>query len=1042
MSLPSLAVKRPVTTVVLVAAVLILGWVSMGRLAIDLLPRFVYPVAAIQTTYRGAGPSEIENLVTRPVEAAAGMVNNVKRISSYSMADTSVVIVEFDWGTDMDFATLALRERMDLIKPYLPADVSSPTVYKADPSMMPVMQIGVSGSRSLASLHRIVKDEIEPQLARIEGVAVAQALGGSSREIQVRLDRQKLARYGISPAQVVQALRMENLTLPGGYVVENDRELTIRTVGEFDSLRQVEEVLLTLPGGPTVRLRDLGQVVDTEADARNYTRLGGKPSIGIMVIKQSSANTVQVARRIKQELARLEKEVLPKDVRITIGNDQSDFIERAINNVKNNALQGGILAVIILFVFLRHLVPTAIIGLAIPFSIVCTFVLMYFGKLTLNLMSLGGLALGVGMMVDNSIVVLENIYRYRQEGHPIIEAAIKGAEEVNMAIQASTYTNLVVFLPIVFVQGIAAQIFKEMALTVTYSLLASLVVALTLVPVMASRWLHRVKLHAEALSEEDYAWKTAGRLGRWYYGVLEAALRRRKLIIGLTILAFVTSFIPWALVEKEFMPAMDARELSISVTMPKGTTLENTDRVVRQIERLVLALPETDTVMVRVGGGDLFNLGMDRGTESGSLAIRLKKGAAARGGRSTEDVADFLRQKAAEIPGAKIQVAKSGGGMFGGGSSAPIQIRIKGDNLAVLAGLADSVVKRIEKIPGIREASSSLSEGRPEVQIRLRRDKAAAYGLNATLVAQAVRTAIGGEVATRYRVGGEEVDVRVRLAQDDRQDLADLAQVRVTSPSGIQVPLYEVADIRPGIGPNQIDRANGSRYATVTAQIHNRFSGAVIRDVSEALKGYPMPEGYRLEYGGEAEQMRESFGDLGLAFILAAILVYIIMAAQFESFVYPFIIMFTIPMAFIGVAWTLFLCGKSLSLYAIIGCIMLAGIVVNNAIVLVDYTNTLRSRGYSRNEALRRAGPTRLRPVLMTTLTTILGLVPLALGIGEGAEAEAPLALVLIGGLTVSTLLTLVVVPVIYTLFDDAGRWFGRVFGGRPATTPAAPASE
>jgi HAE1 family hydrophobic/amphiphilic exporter-1 len=1034
MSLPSLSVKRPVTTIVLVAAVLILGWVAADRLAIDLLPKIVFPYAAIQTTYQGAGPAEIENLVTRPVEAVAGMVNNVKKVSSSSLSDTSLVLLEFNWGTDMDFATLALREKMDLIKPYLPKDAGASTVYKADLSMMPVMQVGVYGSRSLASLKRIVQDEIQPQLERIEGVAAALPVGGLDREIQVRLDRRKLDRYGISPAQVAQVLRAENLTLPGGQVVENERELTIRTVGEFAQISQLGEVLLMLPGGPAVRLKELGDVVDGYAEVRNFTRLNNRPSIGIMVMKQSTANTVQVARQVKRELDRLTKHVLPKDIRLSLGDDQSEFIERAIANVKKNALQGGILAVFVLLFFLRHLVPTAIIGLAIPFSIVCTFVLMYFGKLTLNLMSLGGLALGVGMMVDNAIVVLENIYRYRQEGHSITDAAIKGAEEVSMAIQASTFTNLVVFLPIVFVEGIAAQMFKEMALTVTYSLLASLAVALTLVPVMASRWLDRVRLHETAWSEEDYAWKTAGRLGRWYHGLLGAALRYRRLVIGALVLAFLSSFIPWTLVEKEFMPPMDAREIQVTVAMPKGTTLEQTDRVVRQMEGVILAQPETDTVMVRVGGGDLYNLGGDSGTENGSLSVRLKKGAAVKGGRSTEDVADFLRREAAGLPGAKITVAKRGGGMIMSGSGeAPVQIRIKGDNLAVLAGLADGVVQRINRIPGLREVNSSLSEGRPEVQLHLRRDKAATYGLSAMVVAQAVRTAVGGEIATRYRVGGEEVDVRVGLAREDRRNLADLSEIRVTTPTGMQVPLYEVAELHTGLGPSEINRESGSRYATVTAQIHNRFSGAVVRDVNEALKGYRLPEGYRLEYGGEAEEMQESFGQLGLAFLLAAVLVYIILAAQFESFAYPFIIMFTVPMAFIGVAWTLFLGGKSLSLYAIIGCIMLAGIVVNNAIVLVDYTNTLRSRGLPRDEALRRAGPTRLRPILMTTLTTILGLVPLALGLGEGAEAEAPLALVLIGGLATSTLLTLIVVPVIYTLFDDAGRWFGRLFGGQKA---------
>ncbi|MGE5507971.1 MAG: efflux RND transporter permease subunit [Chitinophagales bacterium] len=1038
MSLSSASVKRPVTTIVLVAMVLLLGWVALGRLAIDLLPKITYPGAAVMTTYSGAGPQEIEQMVTRPLESILGTVNNVKKITSYSMADSSIVVVEFEWGTDMDFAALAMREKVDLVKRYFPSDVEAPMVVKFDPSMLPIMNLGVSGNRSLASLKKLVNDEIKSRLERIDGVAAVSVTGGLDREVRVSLDPNRLKQYGLSASQISQALRLENMNLPGGRVTENKRELTIRTIGEFSKVDEIGNILISSPGGPSVRLRELGKVVDTVAEQRNMSRVDGRPSVGLYIQKQASANTVLVSRKVKRELAALQRS-LPKDVKVTTAMDQSDFIERSINNVRDNAYMGSLLAVLVLFAFLWHWAPTLIIGLSIPFSIIVTFVLMYFSKLTINLMSLGGLALGVGMMVDNSIVVLENIYRYRQEGHSLLEAATLGADEVGMAIQASTYTNLVVFVPILFVQGIAGQIFKEMALTVTYSLMASLVVAMTLVPVLSSRLMRNVKVRFAA-NEEEAARVMAGKLGEWYYHLLDWALRHRRLVIGASVFAFVTSFIPWALVDKEFMPQMDARELSVSISMPKGSTLAETDRVARRMEAVVVNLPETDTVFTNVGGGNAYSLSTESGTENASLTVRLRKGKAAKGGRSTADIVDLIRGEAKRLPGATIKVSQSGGMMSMGGG-APVEVKIKGDNLTVLAGLADQVVQRISKIEGIREASSSLSEGRPEIRIALKRDKAAQYGLSTSVVASAVRTAIGGEVATRYRVGGNEVDVRVQYDEASRKSPQDLSNVTINTPTGLAIPLSEVADIEPGMGPNVINRENQSRLVSVTAQIHNRFSGAVIRDVMASLKDFRLPEGYTLVYGGDQQQMQESFGQLGQAFLLAAVLVYIIMAAQFESFLHPFTIMFTMPMAFIGVAWTLFLTGKPLSLYAIIGCIMLAGIVVNNAIVLVDYTNTLRSRGYSRNDAVRRAGPTRLRPVLMTTLTTILGLVPLGLGIGEGAEAEAPMALTIIGGLTMSTVLTLVVVPVIYTLFDDLGARFSRKKAEPDQAGPAAAAT-
>lgn len=1014
MSLPSASVRRPVTTFMAVLVVLVLGAVSLTRLALDLLPKLNLPIAAVVTTYRGAGPQEIETLITRPQEEVLGLVGGVDSILSYSQRDQAIVLVSFTWGTDMNFATLEMREKLDLIRRYLPEGAEAPMVVKADPSMMPIMQYGIAGDGDPGALKRLVEDVFKQRLERLSGVASVGVQGGLEREIVVAVDPLRLEFYGLTLEQVVQALRARNLTLPGGPVRSAGRELMIRTTGEFARLEELRDLPLPAGRGGMIRLRDVAEVRDGYKDVTAYTRLNRKASLSLAIYKETDANTVQVARRVKAEVERIQKELsVPLTVQPVF--DQSDFIERSVRGVAQNALLGAVLAVLVLWLFLRDWRPTLIIATAIPISIVATFTLIYFGDLTLNLMSLGGLALGVGMLVDNAIVVLENIYRYRQEGHDLLESAVQGGNEVGMAISASTFTTMAVFLPIVFVEGLASQLFRELALTVSFSLLASLVTALTLVPVLSIKLLGEGQLPAE---ERVFF----ARVKTAYRRLLEMALRRRRFTLGIAGGLFLASLALAPFIGGEFIPAMDAGSLSISVRMPRGTALEVTNRVVTRIEEVLAARPEVETVLSQVGGGGEFAMLGGGGTgDTAQILVRLWGKDRRR--LSSGEVAEELRQALREIPGAEIEVAATSA--FGGQSSwggAPIQVEIRGDDLAVLKELGDEVARRAREVRGLREVSSSLERGRPELVVRLLPEKAALYGFSAAQAASAIRTAVQGEVATRYRAGGEEVDVRVRLAEEYRRTPAELGRLLLTSPLGAKVPLSEVAELRVEEGPHTIERKGQARIVTVTADLVGRDLGSAVRELRQKLADLPLPPGYHLEYGGQNEEMVNAFRDLTLALLLAVLLVYMIMAAQFESLVHPLTIMFSVPLAGVGVLWALFLTGTHLSVPAFIGIIMLAGIVVNNAIVLVDYINTLRHRGMERDQAILTAGPVRLRPVLMTTLTTVLGLIPLALGRGEGAEMDAPLGITVIGGLSASTLLTLVVVPVVYSIFDDWGR--------------------
>ena len=1020
MKISAMAIKRPVTTAMCVLIVIILGAVSFGGLGLDLLPDISFPMAVVSVSYSGAGPMEVESLVTRPLESVLSTVSNIKSIHSVSGEGNATVMVEFASGTDMDFAALDMREKVDMIKGMLPEGTGAPLILKMDPNMIPIVEMAITNDGDLASLKSLVDDSVVPRIERLEGVAVVDIYGGREKEIRVGVYPERLQGYGLTLAHIVQALRLENLNLPGGSVDDGNKRYILRTTGEFQSVEEIGEIPIALPAGGVIMLREVADIEDTFKETTTVMTANGRNSIDLSVRKESTANSVQVARRVNAEMERIKKDFPGIEVKTIV--DTSVFIQKTIDNVTEMAVMGGLLAIAVLYLFLRNFRSTLIIGVAIPISIIATFTLMYFNGLTLNMVSLGGLALGVGMLVDNSIVVLENIFRYRQEGYNRLDAAREGSDEISMAVVASTLTTVAVFVPVVFVEGIAAEVFREMALTVSFSLLASLVVALTLVPMLSSKYLRvsngggktlRVKFVSSLLDKWNIAFD---RFDRAYRRVLAWALGHRKsAVIGMVVL-FVASLVSAVLVGAEFFPAMDQGYITVSISLPSGTVLEETERVAGRVEQMVAAVPEMEDVFVVLGSGG--GMGSQTNTSSGIVygkLVDLNKRK-----RSSFEIADYLRQQVADIAGAEISVesmAMAGFSLVG----SPVNIQIKGDDLAELARIADDIKEIVQGVEGTRETASSLDEGKPEARVVVDRKRASLYGLNVSAIASTLQASVDGQVATKYRVGGDEIDIRVALRGDNVEDLHNLGNIIITSPAGFQVPLDEVADIAIGEGPSSINRTNQVRVVSVSSGIFGRDLNSVMRDIRAELARYPLPEGYEIEYGGENQEMVEAFTSLFKALVLAIILVYMIMASQFESLVYPFIIMFSVPFALTGALGSLVLTGRSLNVASFLGIIMLTGIVVNNAIIMVDYINILRSRGTDRNEAVLKAGPVRLRPILMTTLTTVLGLFPMSLGIGEGAELQAPLATAVIGGLTFSTVLTLVVIPVVYTIVDDMG---------------------
>jgi hydrophobic/amphiphilic exporter-1 (mainly G- bacteria), HAE1 family len=1026
MNLPKFSVNRPVTVLMLFIALIVIGIVSYQGLGLDLLPDMSFPISAVMVSYPGVAPEEIETLITIPLEEAVSTIHRIDTLNSSSQEGSSMVLLSFQWGTNMDIANLEIREKIDQVKSVLPDGASEPTVFKFDPSMMPVMVLGMSsGQYELHELQKFALDIVKPRLERLEGIARATVSGGLEREILVSVDNEKLRANQLTLDQVVMSLRSENINLPAGTLREGNVDFLIRTLGRFKNIEDIQNVVMSNIMGNQVYLKEIARITDTFKEQNAIAYINGMPSISFNLQKESGTNTVIVANRVNSALREI-NDVLPGDVRMAVAFDSSEFIKKTISEVTNMLLIGAILAMLVLYVFLQNIKSTLIIGLTIPISIIATFTLLYFADLTLNMMTLGGLALGIGMLVDNAIVVLENIFRHRELGEEASLAADQGANEVRDAITASTLTTIAVFLPVVYVSGMAGELFKTMGLTITFSLLMSLFAALTLIPMLSSRQRQKYAKTFPATIEDNKTYSSSGKIrkGRFftivineYSYLIDWALRHRGFVVIIAIVILVSSFFLLPILGTEFMPSMDQGNFNVNISLPVGTNFEVTREVVTEIESVVNEVLEVKNVFTSIGGNSMgMVMGMSA-SNSGTIMVNLVDLSDRE--RESKDIIADLRDKIGEYPDTKIRFSEQGPSFS---SSSPLTINITGDSMEELDYLANTIIGMLTEIEGAHDLQSSVEDVRPEMHIDIDREKSNLYGLSAGQVASIVQDALLGKVASYYQEEGDHFDITVKLGKNDRDELQELENLVISSSYGLQIPLKEIAEVRVGTGPQSINRENQQRQVTVTGNVSGRFLGNVIQDAQEKLSSLVLPDSYHYTFAGENQEMIESFQNLFFALILSILLVYMIIAAQFESLLFPFAVIFSIPFALIGVIIALMLAGTSLNVLSFIGLIMLAGIVVNNAIVLIDYINQLRKKGLDRNEAVIQGGKTRLRPILMTTLTTILAMVPMALGAGEGAEMRAPMAITIIGGLTSSTFLTLIIIPIFYTYLDDLAK--------------------
>jgi len=1009
------SVRHPVSITMLIGILIVIGLVSLSRLGLDLLPELTYPAVTIITNYSGVAPEDIENMITKPIEEVVSTISGVKKVSSYSMEGVSYVTVEFEWGKNLDFAAQDIRDKIGMIEDYLPEDASRPLVLKFDLSMMPILEnYAYSKFREPEEVKKIIENEIKPDLERIEGIASVEVMGGREKEILVEVELSKLKRYGLSLGGIVNILKFHNINLPAGYLERGSKEYLLRGVGEFEGIEDIEKVVVGVTKGRIpIFLKDVAKVYDSYSDRRGYFRMGGRETIYFVVYKQSGVNTVKVVERAKRELSRIRKR-LPKDIVIGTTFDQAKFIKRATTRTINNALVGALLAAVMIFIFLGALRPTLIISIAIPLSIIMTFIVLYLAKYTLNIMTLGGIALGVGMLVDNAVVVLENIFRQLEIGKNKEKAAIDGAQEVGTAISASTFTNIVIFLPLIFVGGMIARLTYQLAVTVSVTMIASLFVAITIIPMLA-----RV-----VLREEKFENKKSSFLRGWfeplrnsYRKALDFVLHHRALTLSLTAGFLLISLLLLKIVGIEFFPRMDRDFGIIEVTLPPGTSLEETDYYFRQIESIAKKLPGVKEVGSTIGKTETASFFFGGEDVNRGMLYLLFKPRKERKKRSYEIIGELL-EKIPQYKGAKVRVLDISKMLFLGYEARPIKINIYGKDLKELKRIATEVKERIEKIEGVDRPEISLEEAKPELVLKIDREKAAQFGLTPYEIENELQIAMMGKIATQLRRKGEEIDIRVRLSEEERNHIEDIEALTIRNSGGIEVPLREVAQFSYTLGPIKIEREKQTRVVSVGAENKGRSVGKIMADVSRVLSSLKLPSGYVIEFAGEFEKIKEMIKDMGFALLAAILLIYMTMAALFESFRDPLIVMFTVPLSIIGVIFLFLITGTTISVTSLMGVLILMGVVVNNAIVMIDYIKRLIRGGMGRYEAVLEGASIRLRPILVTAFTTIFGMIPMALSRSEGAELRSPMAIAVIGGLAGATFLTLFVIPTVFSIFE------------------------
>ncbi len=1005
-------IKRKVTVIMATLVVFLGGFIAYNNLELAMTPNVDLPVALVMCNYTGAAPEEIEELVTKPIEEQLATITGVDTITSQSSAGSSIVAIQFVDGTDIDIATNDMRDRLDRVRAMLPDDANDPTVMKMDMNAQSIM-VGVTSSKyDVDTLYNLLDENVSSKFEKIDGVSSVSLMGGTDKEVRIIVDQNKLQNYGITMNSISAALSAENTNMPSGSLKQGTTEIALRTEGEFNSIEDIKNTFVTTKTGNNVMIKDVAEVKEMEKDKNSKTLINGEEGCMYSLSKQSDANIVTVSKNIEQTMEQIKKQY--PDFELTMLTNTADYIELGISNMVSTAFQAAFIAIFVLLIILRSVRMSLIIGVSIPTSIFATFALMYLSGMSLNMMSLGGVVIAIGMLVDNSVVVLENIFKKKSEGMNAFEAAYYGSSEVSMAITASTLTTVAVFLPLTFMPGTMGDIMKEISYTVCFALVASLVTALTFVP-MASAVLMRheeKKGHKEGGIIEKLDKGVGGfldKMDRGYARLITMCLNHRIRSVIVIVAVFIGSLFCVPLVGSDLMASTDEGSISVTATLPNGTDYETCEAMLNTLLDRIGDVPETEMMYASVGGMMGFSTGA-------TVMLNYDVGDKEDRTRSSEEIADEIESKLRNIAGCEIEVSDSGMSMGSLGGNG-FNVQIKGDDNDTLREISNELMAELSNIPDAENVESSLDDASAEASIVINRAKAAQYGLNTRTIAAAVSAANSGSVATEYKTGGTEIDVRIMYPDDDIEYIKDLNNITVTTPTGTNIPLTEVASIEMGESALTITRENQQKYIELTGEIKGLDGSAQREKVQQVLDNYVFPEGYTYEFGGIMEMMQDTFSDLFTCIVVAILLVYMVMASQFESFVYPFIIMFSMPMSITGGILGLLVTGNSLTASAYMGLIMLVGMVVNNGIVLVDHTNQLleNDEELGVNEALAEAGRDRLRPILMTTLTTVIGMLPVALAIGSGMETNQSLGIVIVFGLTIGTLITLLFIPLLYS---------------------------
>ncbi|MBN2134393.1 MAG: efflux RND transporter permease subunit [Acidobacteria bacterium] len=1016
MILARVAAKQPIFATMVIAALLIFGWIAFTRLPVLMFPELDFPLVSITTVLPGADPETIESKVTEVIEDSVGVLEGIKTLKSINLESVSQVVIEFTLDKDIDIVTQDVRDKIAIIRNDLPTDVEEPLVQKFDINAMPILQIAISSEMSIKDLTEFVDKRIKNNIEKIQGVGNVQIVGGRERQIRVWLDSDKLRGYELTADDVVMTLQTGNINFPGGTMKSDVEELMVKTQGEVEKASDFQNLVISSIDGKPVTIGDVAYVEDGEEDAETFSRLNNEQAVSLLVVRRSDANEIALANNVKKELERLQ-ERYKDQIKIVVAQDTSTFTQEAVNDINTSILYGGIFAILVILLFFRNISATVIAALSIPVSLISAFMVMSVLGFTMNMMSMMGLALSVGILIDDSIVVIENIFRHREMGEKRIDAAINGTSEIGLAVTAATMTIIAVFVPVAFMSGIMGQFFYEFGLTVAGAVMVSLFVSFWLTPMLSSKFLRRK--HKFTAFDVRFE-KGMESLNKAYSRSLEWALNNRWKVVSISIALILVVFIMAGagVIKSEFMTSMERTEFVLNIETPIGFTVEQTDMKTREIEKIIQEkLEDLTGIFTTVG----YSSGGVNEPNKAQILISIP-----RSKERDKDLKDIMKETRELVSGVTDVIASTGEAstMSGAGfSNKMLQFSLTGNDLDELEVKGKAVLDKLSTMKGFVDMDSSLRPGKPEIDIHINRHKAADLGVNVFGIASTVNTLIGGKQVTTFQEGGDQYEVWVRLRQNDRDKPQDLEKLMVRSNTGQLIDITNVAEYERGKGPSRINRLNKRREVEITGNLEGLPLGSAVEIINkvcaEELKGSDI----ELVIGGEAEVMIEAFEELSFTLMMAIIIIYMVLASQFGSFVHPLTIMVALPLSIIGAFLLLLITGKTISIISFIGIIMLMGIVTKNSILLIDLTNQLRVEGMERDKAIKTAGPQRLRPILMTALSTILGVLPVALEFGEGAEMRSPMAIAVIGGLLTSTFLTLLVIPVVYTIFDDMREW-------------------